>query len=379
MGMSDSNDGGVGGDVFTETTQQSWFSRIGGALVGLILGLVLIPAGSVLLFWNEGRAVQTARSLTEGAGLVVSVSADEIDRTREGRLIHVAGTLTIPSPPRDVEFNLVAPAGALRLSRRVEMYQWQEESRSETRNRLGGGTETVTTYTYSRGWHEGRIDSSHFHQPEGHQNPQARSTSRSWNAENARLGAFRLEAAQINEISADQDVGEATRYIGQDANAPRLGDMRVSWRMARPEALSIIAAQTGDGFGPYATRAGDRLMMVERGRMPAAAMFAEAEDDNAILTWVLRLVGALVIFFAFSLLFAPLKVVADIIPPLGWLVGFGTGLLAAMLTLVLAPVIIAIAWLTFRPLLAGAIILVGLALAFGISRLRRGRVAAQPA
>jgi hypothetical protein len=113
--------------------------------------------------------------------------------------------------------------------------------------------------------------------------------------------------------------------------------------------------------------------------MPAAAMFAAAEDDNAILTWVLRLVGALVIFFAFSLLFAPLKVVADIIPPLGWLVGFGTGLLAAMLTLVLAPVIIAIAWLTFRPLLAGAIILVGLALAFGISRLRRGRVAAQPA
>jgi phosphatidylglycerophosphatase A len=77
----------------------------------------------------------------------------------------------------------------------------------------------------------------------------------------------------------------------------------------------------------------------------------------------------LVIFFAFTLLFAPLKVVADIIPPLGWLVGFGTGLLAAMLTLVLAPVIIAIAWLTFRPLLAGAIILVGLALAFALFRL----------
>jgi hypothetical protein len=270
-------------------------------------------------------------------------------------------------------------ARALRLFRRVEMYQWQEESRSETRNRLGGGTETVTTYSYSRGWREGRIDSSRFHQPEGHQNPQARSTSRSWNAENARLGAFRLEAAQINEVDPEQDIGEATRFIGQDANAPRVGDMRVSWRMARPESLSIIAAQTGDCFGPYATRAGDTLMMVQTGRMPAATMFAAAEEDNAILTWLLRVAGALVIFFAFTLLFAPLKVVADIIPPLGWLVGFGTGVLAAMLTLVLAPVIIAIAWLTFRPLLAGGIILVGLVLAFGISRLRRGRVAAQPA
>jgi len=379
MGMSDGNDGGGLGDVFTETTQQSWFSRIGGAMVGLLLGLVLIPGGGFLLFWNEGRAVQTARSLTEGAGLVVSVAPEVIDRAREGRLIHVAGTLTIPSPPRDAEFNVTAPAGALRLFRRVEMYQWQEESRSETRNRLGGGTETVTAYSYSRVWREGRIDSSRFHQPEGHQNPQARSTSRSWNAENARLGAFRLEAAQINEVDPEQDIGEATRFIGQDANAPRVGDMRVSWRMARPESLSIIAAQTGDGLGPYATRAGDTLMMVQTGRMPAATMFAAAEEDNAILTWLLRVAGALVIFFAFTLLFAPLKVVADIIPPLGWLVGFGTGVLAAMLTLVLAPFIIAIAWLTFRPLLAGGIILVGLVLAFGISRLRRGRVATQPA
>ena len=374
--MSDSSGGG---DVFTETTQQSWFSRIGGALVGLLLGLVLIPGGGFLLFWNEGRAVQTARSLTEGAGLVVSIMPDGIDRAREGRMVHVAGSLTIPGPPRDAEFNVVAPAGALRLFRQVERYQWQEESRSESRNRLGGGTETVTTYSYRRAWHEGRIDSSRFRQPEGHQNPQARWASRSWNAENVRLGAFRLEAAQINEIDPDQDIGEATRYIGQDANAPRLGDLRVAWRMARPESLSIVAAQTGDGFGPYATRAGDTLMMVRAGRMPAAAMFAAAEADNAILTWVLRLVGAVVIFFAWLLLFAPLKVLADVIPPLGWVVGFGTGLLSAMLTLVLAPVIIAIAWLTYRPLLAGAIILVGLALAFGLSRLRRGRLAAQPA
>jgi hypothetical protein len=367
------------GDSFTETTRESWFSRLGGALTGLLLGLILIPGGGFLLFWNEGRAVQTARSLAEGAGLVVAVAADSVDRAREGRLIHVSGALTIPTPPRDADFTLAAPAGTLRLFRQVEMYQWQEESRSETRNRLGGGTETVTTYSYSRVWHEGRIDSSRFRQPDGHQNPQPRFTSRSWNAENVRLGAFRLEAAQINDIDADQDMGEPSRYIGPDANTPRVGDQRVSWRIARPESLSIVAAQTGDGFGPYATRAGDRLMMVRPGRMPAAAMFAAAEEENAILTWILRAVGTVLIFVAFSMLFAPLKVLADVIPPLGWLVGFGTGLLAAVLTLVLAPLIIAVAWLTFRPLLAGAILLAGLAGAFGISRLRRGRVVAKPA
>ena len=63
----------------TETTSTSWFTRIKNSVVGVLFGLLLLVAGVVGLFWNEGRAVTTARSLEEGAGIVMSVAADRVD------------------------------------------------------------------------------------------------------------------------------------------------------------------------------------------------------------------------------------------------------------------------------------------------------------
>jgi hypothetical protein len=54
------------GDSFTERTRTSWFARIGKSIAAVLFGLVLLAGSSVLLFWNEGRAVQTERSLAEG-------------------------------------------------------------------------------------------------------------------------------------------------------------------------------------------------------------------------------------------------------------------------------------------------------------------------
>jgi hypothetical protein len=46
-------------DHFTETTSQGFFSRFGNSLFGLIIGPPLLVIGAiVLLWWNEGRAVQ---------------------------------------------------------------------------------------------------------------------------------------------------------------------------------------------------------------------------------------------------------------------------------------------------------------------------------
>jgi len=383
--MSDNSNGGGWSDTttetsagsFTETTSQSWFSRIGGALTGILVGLVLLPVAGVLLFWNEGRAVQTARSLAEGAGLVLSVSAERPDPANEGRLVHVSGAVRTGKPPGDVELEAVPPVGALRLFRQVEMYQWQEQSSSETRTKLGGGTETVTTYNYRRVWQEGRIDSSRFRQPDGHQNPQPRHASRAFNAEGVMLGGFRLSDQQVSGLSGGDPFTpgneQAPRHIGASAENPRLGDLRVTWRVVKPDSLSVIAAQMGDGFGPYATRAGDRLFRLDQGLVSAAAMILEAQNENRILTWILRLVGVVVMLIGWMLIFNPLKVLADVIPPLGWIVGFGTGLFAAILTAIFAPITIAIAWLFYRPLVGVLILAIGAACVFALSRLRRSR------
>ena len=55
-------------DEFSEVTTVSWFSRIKESVKSVLVGVLLFCASFPLLWWNEGRAVQTARSLDEGSG-----------------------------------------------------------------------------------------------------------------------------------------------------------------------------------------------------------------------------------------------------------------------------------------------------------------------
>ena len=76
----------------TETTTESWGSRLGNSIKGVIVGLGLFVLGFPVLFWNEGNSVKTAKSLDEGEKACVSLeSAEKVDPGMEGRLVHVSG------------------------------------------------------------------------------------------------------------------------------------------------------------------------------------------------------------------------------------------------------------------------------------------------
>ena len=168
-------------DQFTVTTSQSWLSRMKGAISGVLIGIVLVPASIWLIVWNEGRAVQTARSLDEGAAAVISAKATPVNPKNEKKLIHVSGMLATNATLSDPEFGISKPG--IRLVRKVEMYQWQEKTETRTREKVGGGKETITTYKYSRVWSDKVIDSGSFRRPAGHANPgQMKYSSRSWQA-----------------------------------------------------------------------------------------------------------------------------------------------------------------------------------------------------
>ena len=121
--------GYVMGDSFTETTTQGWFSRIGGSIKGVLFGILLCIIGIPLLFWNEGRAVKRYKTLKEGAGAVVAVSADKVDSANEGKLVHLSGEATTSETLQDEKYGI--SANALRLRRSVEMYQWKESTSTE--------------------------------------------------------------------------------------------------------------------------------------------------------------------------------------------------------------------------------------------------------
>jgi hypothetical protein len=378
------------GTTFTETTRRSWGNRLGGALSGVVMGVLLIPLSVGGLFWNEGRAVQTARSLAEGGAAVLPVPAERVDPAMDGRLIHIAGPL-VPTgtPPRDPEFGVTgggAPGSVIRIERRVEMFQWREESRSETRTNLGGSQETVTTYRYTPVWAADRIDSSRFRQPDGHQNPPLPVPAASFVAEGATLGAFRLSADQLRgwgeevPYPLDPQAGAQRglrvvdgRIHRGDPASPRIGDMRIAFHIVRAGEASVVARQDGPNLAAYQTRAGDRILMIESGRRSAAEMFRAAEQANTVMTWIIRAVGLLLLWVGFATILNPLRVLADVIPFLGRVVGAGTGMVALLLTMLVGPVAIAIAWLTYRPLVGGAVLAAGLALTALLWRAARGR------
>lgn len=354
-------------DSFQVTSNSSWFSRIGQSLGGIVFGMILLLVGVVLLFWNEGRAVQTYKSLKEGQGLVLNIDGGAVDAANDGKLVHLTADATTEETLVDEDFGI--SANAIRLRRNAEMYQWKETQKSETRQKLGGGEETVTTYTYSKEWSSGLNNSAHFHDATGHENPsEFPHDSMTWDAEDVTVGAFFLSADLIAAL-ADftewpvRDVPQGVAwpenarpdkggiYLGADPAQPQVGDVRLKFEIVEPGPVSLVAAQNGNSFSAYKTKAGDSLAMIAAGRVSAQKMFEDALSENALLTWFLRLGGFVLLWVGFSLLFAPLSVLADVVPLFGKLVGAATGLIAFLLALALALTVIALAWLFFRPLL----------------------------
>lgn len=360
----------------TEVTQQSWFSRIGGAIKGVLVGLVLFVLAFPLLFWNEGRAVTTYKALKEGGSAVITVAADSVDAANAGRLIHVIGLADTEATLKDPVFGVAAKA--LKLKRTVEMYQWRQDSSSETTKKLGGGTETVTEYSYSKKWSDGLISSDNFKDPEGHQNPAAMPlASLQQVADRVSLGAFTLSPALIGRINSfeplvvenETPLPEAFRetahvydsgfYLGTNAANPQVGDVRVKFEMVKPVDVSVIAKQAGNTFEPYVTKAGRSLSLLQTGTHTAEAMIQAAQAGNKMMTWMLRLAGFICMMVGLNLFFKPLSVIADVLPIAGTIVGAGTGFIAFLVAALASLLTIALAWIVYRPLLG--ILLLGVA------------------
>jgi len=367
-------------DNFTEVTHQSWFSRITGAIGGIFFGLILVAGAVLLLFWNEGREVKTAKSLKEGEGAVISAEAGTVNPANNHKLVHVTAQAATAAVLRDPVFGV--SANAIRLDRKALMYEWKETKKSETHKNLGGSTDTVTTYSYAKSWENGVIDSTHFNQAADHVNPTKMLTGNFGAvAKDVSFGAFKLPSSAISRMPGDEPLAldegsleklapamkakahlaDGTVYIGKDPQAPEIGDQKFQFTALLPGGFSIVARQIDNTFEPYPTHAGREIMIVEAGDVSADLMFNHAEKENQTLAWILRGVGVFVMFLGLLMIFSPISVFADVIPLLGDIIGMGTALAALLITMALSLITIAVAWITYRPVLGGGMLAVAIA------------------
>jgi Transmembrane protein 43 len=375
-------------DSYTEYGGRSWGSRLIESIKGILFGFVMFIVAFPVLFWNEGRAVQTAKSLEEGASEAVSVASDSVETRNEGKLVYLTGDATTTDTLSDPEFGVTV--SALRLERRAEMYQWKESKTSHSQKTLGGGETTVTSYKYEKVWSPQLINSGGFKQASGHENPQTMPvTNQSWTAKSVTLGGFTLPEALIDKMdnteryAADEKAASNSApkvqnrfklhqggyYLGQNPASPAIGDTRIAFKVVRPATVSIVARQVENTFAAYQAKAGGSILLLTYGTVSPDAMFKTAEKANKTLTWVFRAAGFLLMFIGLFLIFNPLAVVADVLPIFGSLLRAGVAGFAGLVAAALSLATVSVAWLTYRPLLGLALLVLAAASMWGLLRL----------
>ena len=374
----------------TQIDQRSWFQRMGSSLKGIFTGLVLFIIAFPLLIWNEGRDIQIDRSLREGASLVKSIDATVVDPQRDGKLIHFTSEARTPSVLTDEAFAI--SENALKLKRTVEIYQWTEEQQTSTVEKIGGSSETSTTYSYKQIWSEQLIDSSTFQDKANYPNPQNKILENFEQAASpVSVGVYTLPDRLVSSLADYERLNLASdllislpyaqqeqwqifnNYIYQSADPtnPQIGDARIWYQIIKPGLISVIAQQNGENLQAYQTKNGKSIEMIRIGEVSAEEMFAGALQANRLTSWIIRFLAFMFMFLGLNTLLAPLTILVSVIPFFAKILRFGTKLLSGVIALLLSLVTIGITWLIYRPLIGVMVLFLAVLVIIIFSRLKK--------
>lgn len=284
-----------------------------GFLIFMFTGIIVIFGSFILLGWNEFRAVETSRSREEGERVVVAVTADKVDSGNDGKLVHLSEMATTDETISDPVFNV--SGNAILLRRSVEMYQWKETIRDDI-------------HSYTRVWSPWLLDSSNFEYWRGHENPEAMPyENRTFSAHRVKLGAFTLPRNLALEIGGARKIPAADShipadlsnkaqvyggriYVGGNPSAPEVGDVRISHEVVKPQAVSLIARQSGSSFEPYRTSVGEDIYLLKTGTHSADSMFLHEMVGNTLVSTDIRDGGFLLMFLGFGFVLVALVCLA---------------------------------------------------------------------
>ena len=375
--------------AYQEVKTTSYGTRVGNSFKGIGGGILLFIAATVLLWWNEGRAVKTAKMLNEAQGAYVEMeNPSKIDATLDGELVHATAVATTQDSLVDARFGFGATAIA--LQRTVEYYQWVEHAESKSEDKLGGKEVTTTTYTYSKEWVSSPIQSESFKDPE-YQNKNMVLTvvepQTQW-AENVNFGAYKLNEALTHSISSREPVQlaidenilkdlndgisriqkkDSLNYVHQAANvlyigrvpaSPEVGDVRITWEKVVPAKVTIISQVDGDTFKPYTAKNGKTFQTLVMGKKDASEIFESEHSTNKILLWVLRILGVILVIAGLKGIFGFLQTILKVVPFLANIMGWGVSLVCFVAGLAWSLIVIALAWLTYRPILGISLLVI---------------------
>lgn len=354
--------------AYTETTTTGYGTRVGNSFKQIGTGFLMFLAGTVLLWWNEGRTVKTGDAIVEAQQATVEMEhPDKMDASLDGKMVHANGTAVSNDILKDGTFPVAG--NFTKIDREVEYYQWVERKEEQKRDKLGGGEETITTYYYDRKWVDEPVNSGSFHDPQyrGANTVRAQFEDQTVYAENVSFGAYKLpdffikqvgtaedlmvfqepadyakalmggDSVQVTENDVTQalqglntdfnDISGNVVYYGDPANT-QVGDVRVTFKGVKPQnEISIMAQVKGDTFAQYVAKNGYTFSRLNNGTATAAEMVQQAKDENDMIKWALRLLGVLLVIGGLKGIFNFLVILLKVVPFLASIMNFGVGLI----------------------------------------------------
>lgn len=409
--------------AYTEKTTTGYGTRVGNSLKAVLVGFVLIIGATILLWWNEGRAVKTADMLEDAQGACVEMpNPDKKSAEFEGELVCATAMANTDETLTDTQFGI--SENAISLSRKVEYYQWVEHSESESEDKLGGKQETTTTYTYTQEWVSSPVNSSDF------KDPAYKGKNYTWTtvedqdvwAEKVTFGAYVLNESLIHSISSSEAIelninenilasqnqsiadtyarikGVSTTaaqtepaaatadsvktalpdsikqdnkvdleyvhqagnvlYYGRSMNAPEIGDVRITFEKTVPAKVTVVSQVDGNTFKPFVAKNKKKFQTLRMGKKTIDEIFEEENEANSMWTWILRIVGTLLVISGIKSLFSFIETLLKVVPFLSSLFAFGVGIVATIIGIVYSLIVIALAWIFYRPVLGIILLLI---------------------
>ena len=106
-----------------------------------------------------------------------------------------------------------------------------------------------------------------------------------------------------------------------------------------------------------------------------ALVRADTDYDKrkSLFTWALRGVGTLMMYIGFFVFLSPLSNMTSVIPILGTIARGTAAFTAIVIAVPLSMVVIALAWLPYRPILGGGLILLAVAVGYALWRWAKTR------
>ena len=160
-----------------------------------------------------------------------------------------------------------------------------------------------------------------------------------------------MEAAQNKKDKEYVHVANNILYFGRVPGSPEVGDVRVTFEKVVPAKVTVMAVVDGDTFKPFKAKNGKRFERLVMGKKSGDEIIEDAKTENNIMLWVFRVIGILMVIGGLKGIFGFIEMILKVVPFIAGIFGWGVGIVCTVVGVVWSLIVIAIAWLFYRPLL----------------------------